>query len=273
MWVYTQRAAIGDQNVGGFQPGSQFHGVTLPKPLDRGWRSGGGPGVGRMCLAEDALLWLLIPFAKLSGCYPSATVVSTGDIAVWLAGFVLRVDAELPNLKSLLRRVIGQIFNEMEIKGWCRETQRGKTMPPMRRPGVLGGKTCRQHSEPSPPNYPAFWGAAGMLPESCRAPSHAAAFWSAVAEGQGAGLPRRRRFRPLPRRTQTRRHRKGASQLHALHVRSATARWSARRGGWDASTHPARSPRGSGAKGMTAVLNVPHFPEPDDMRRFQQRFY
>jgi hypothetical protein len=26
-----------------------------------------------------------------------------------------------PNLKGLLRRVIGKIFNELEIKGWCHE--------------------------------------------------------------------------------------------------------------------------------------------------------
>ena len=25
------------------------------------------------------------------------------------------------NLKGLLRRVIGKIFNDLEIKGWCRE--------------------------------------------------------------------------------------------------------------------------------------------------------
>jgi geranylgeranyl diphosphate synthase, type II len=30
-------------------------------------------------------------------------------------------ELELPNLKGLLRRVIGKIFNELEIKGWCRE--------------------------------------------------------------------------------------------------------------------------------------------------------
>lgn len=30
-------------------------------------------------------------------------------------------EVELPNLKGLLRRVIGKIFNELEIKGWCRE--------------------------------------------------------------------------------------------------------------------------------------------------------
>jgi geranylgeranyl diphosphate synthase type II len=30
-------------------------------------------------------------------------------------------DLELPNLKGLLRRVIGKIFNELQIKGWCRE--------------------------------------------------------------------------------------------------------------------------------------------------------
>ncbi|MBP7949481.1 MAG: polyprenyl synthetase family protein [Verrucomicrobiales bacterium] len=30
-------------------------------------------------------------------------------------------EVENPNLKGLLRRVVGRIFNELEIKGWCRE--------------------------------------------------------------------------------------------------------------------------------------------------------
>jgi hypothetical protein len=30
---------------------------------------------------------------------------------------------ENPNLKGLLRRVLGKIFNELEIKGWCKEHQ------------------------------------------------------------------------------------------------------------------------------------------------------
>jgi hypothetical protein len=55
--------------------------------------------------------------------YPSATVLSTGDIGVWLAGGIPRVYVETPNLKGLLRRVIGKIFNELEIKGWCREIE------------------------------------------------------------------------------------------------------------------------------------------------------
>jgi geranylgeranyl diphosphate synthase, type II len=32
-------------------------------------------------------------------------------------------DLENPNLKGLLRRVIGKIFNDVEIKGWCKEHQ------------------------------------------------------------------------------------------------------------------------------------------------------
>jgi len=31
---------------------------------------------------------------------------------------------ENPNLKGLLRRIIGKIFNDIEIKGWCKEVQR-----------------------------------------------------------------------------------------------------------------------------------------------------
>ena len=30
-------------------------------------------------------------------------------------------DLESPSLKGLLRRVIGKIFNDTEIKGWCKE--------------------------------------------------------------------------------------------------------------------------------------------------------
>ncbi len=33
-------------------------------------------------------------------------------------------DVESPNLKGLLRRVIGKIFNDTEIKGWCKEFER-----------------------------------------------------------------------------------------------------------------------------------------------------
>ena len=33
-------------------------------------------------------------------------------------------DVEIPNLKGLLRRVIGKIFNDTEIKGWCKEFEK-----------------------------------------------------------------------------------------------------------------------------------------------------
>jgi hypothetical protein len=39
---------------------------------------------------------------------------------------------ELPNLKGLLRRVIGKIFNELEIKGWCREFEQKNANPELR---------------------------------------------------------------------------------------------------------------------------------------------
>jgi geranylgeranyl pyrophosphate synthase len=32
-------------------------------------------------------------------------------------------DLENPNLKGLLRRVVGKIFNDVEIKGWCKEQE------------------------------------------------------------------------------------------------------------------------------------------------------
>ena len=33
-------------------------------------------------------------------------------------------DLENPNLKGLLRRVLGKIFNDVEIKGWCKEQEK-----------------------------------------------------------------------------------------------------------------------------------------------------
>jgi geranylgeranyl pyrophosphate synthase len=41
-------------------------------------------------------------------------------------------EVELPNLKGLLRRVIGKIFNELEIKGWCREFEQKNLNPELR---------------------------------------------------------------------------------------------------------------------------------------------
>jgi geranylgeranyl pyrophosphate synthase len=43
-------------------------------------------------------------------------------------------DLENPNLKGLLRRVVGKIFNDVEIKGWCKEQEeknaaQGITLP------------------------------------------------------------------------------------------------------------------------------------------------
>ncbi len=40
-------------------------------------------------------------------------------------------DLENPNLKGLLRRIIGRIFNDTEIKGWCKEFEQQKTAAPM----------------------------------------------------------------------------------------------------------------------------------------------
>ena len=40
---------------------------------------------------------------------------------------------ENPNLKGLLRRVLGKIFNDTEIKGWCKEFEQknGATVIPL----------------------------------------------------------------------------------------------------------------------------------------------
>ena len=35
-------------------------------------------------------------------------------------------ELENPNLKGLLRRIVGKIFNDVEIKGWCKEQEHSK---------------------------------------------------------------------------------------------------------------------------------------------------
>jgi len=39
-------------------------------------------------------------------------------------------EVENPNLKGLLRRVIGKIFNDTEIKGWCKEFEQKNLAAP-----------------------------------------------------------------------------------------------------------------------------------------------
>jgi len=38
-------------------------------------------------------------------------------------------DVENASLKGLLRRVVGKIFNDTEIKGWCKEFEPGAAQP------------------------------------------------------------------------------------------------------------------------------------------------
>jgi|JI6StandDraft_1071083.scaffolds.fasta_scaffold13929_5 hypothetical protein len=76
--------------------------------------------------------------------------------------------------------------------------------------------------------------------------SHAAASWTAVAEGHGASLPRRHRFRQHPRRTRTGRPRKAASQPpHSKTLRDSDAVWSFAAASWSAVAegHGASLPR------------------------------
>jgi hypothetical protein len=67
--------------------------VLPDKPTIRAWAEASGAHEKSMSLLES---------------YKEAAIRSLQEV-------------ELPNLKGLLRRVIGKIFNELEIKGWCRE--------------------------------------------------------------------------------------------------------------------------------------------------------
>ena len=48
-------------------------------------------------------------------------------------------DVDNANLKGLLRRTLGKIFNDLEIKGWCSEFE-AKNLPPAEAPrsGIPG---------------------------------------------------------------------------------------------------------------------------------------
>ncbi|MCB1208668.1 MAG: polyprenyl synthetase family protein [Verrucomicrobiales bacterium] len=74
------------------------------KPTIRGWAEDSGSHEKAMMLLES---------------YKEAAIRSLTDV-------------EIPNLKGLLRRVIGKIFNELEIKGWCREFENKNINPEIR---------------------------------------------------------------------------------------------------------------------------------------------
>jgi hypothetical protein len=61
-----------------------------------------------------------------SGAYEKATTLLEGYKEAAIRSLQ---EVEIPNLKGLLRRVIGKIFNELEIKGWCREFEQKNLNP------------------------------------------------------------------------------------------------------------------------------------------------
>ena len=65
-------------------------------------------------------------WAEQTGAYEKSNVLleSSKEAAIRALS-----DVEMPNLKGLLRRVIGKIFNELEIKGWCREFEQKNLNP------------------------------------------------------------------------------------------------------------------------------------------------
>jgi geranylgeranyl diphosphate synthase type II len=63
-------------------------------------------------------------WAEETGAYEKANVLLESYKEAAIRSLA---EVELPNLKGLLRRVIGKIFNELEIKGWCREIEQQNT--------------------------------------------------------------------------------------------------------------------------------------------------
>jgi geranylgeranyl pyrophosphate synthase len=59
-------------------------------------------------------------------------------------------EVELPNLKGLLRRVIGKIFNELEIKGWCREFEQVNANPELRAEAAKAAEHLVPNLPPTP---------------------------------------------------------------------------------------------------------------------------
>ncbi|MDQ3350238.1 MAG: hypothetical protein M3545_20010, partial [Acidobacteriota bacterium] len=47
-------------------------------------------------------------------------------------------DVEQSSLKGLLRRVVGKIFNDLEVKGWCSEFEARNAAGRAARPDVAG---------------------------------------------------------------------------------------------------------------------------------------
>lgn len=68
-------------------------------------------------------------WAQSTGTYEKATTLLESYKEVAIRSLQ---DVEIPNLKGLLRRVIGKIFHELEIKGWCREFEQKNLNPELR---------------------------------------------------------------------------------------------------------------------------------------------
>jgi hypothetical protein len=72
---------------------------------------------------------LIRDWSQDSGAYEKATTLLEGYKEAAIRSLQ---EVEIPNLKGLLRRVIGKIFNELEIKGWCREFEQKNLDPALR---------------------------------------------------------------------------------------------------------------------------------------------
>ena len=67
-----------------------------------------------------------VTFCELEQLYTDLKAVKRAeDLQLTYKELAIRslTDLENANLKGLLRRVIGKIFNDTEIKGWCSEVQ------------------------------------------------------------------------------------------------------------------------------------------------------
>jgi hypothetical protein len=91
-------------------------------------------------ISTTALVWSALAFGRTPGAAAAAE-----SAAQWIARAAgssaprALAGIENPSLKGLLRRVVGKIFNDLEVKGWCSEFEARNAAGREARSDVAGG--------------------------------------------------------------------------------------------------------------------------------------
>ncbi|MEY2600111.1 MAG: hypothetical protein RLZZ142_2370 [Verrucomicrobiota bacterium] len=120
--AYQIRDDLEDYREGGAQAPDDVSRMRPSVVLSAGWERAQGESK-RVLDAAWRRQEGLLPGQVRAACAESGALDRSGDLLERYKEEAIRSlgDLEHPSLKGLLRRVIGKIFNDTEIKGWCKE--------------------------------------------------------------------------------------------------------------------------------------------------------